>query len=671
MRSDPAVGWVAGRQTRPPLLVLVAVNLGAVVGVAATAVVGRPRFFGMALLLGAAVLVVDTLVLFPAELGRSDRPTWEAHGTSRSDLWAVLTDRRTLLATLATSLAVLGLDGRGVAYLVTVSAFFGGVFLRVATASYDDRGLPGDLWLFAAGSSTVAAAQTLTVAYFARTFDAIFHTTLARRIATYGTLEVVRPGRYQHILLSHTHMSLGLRLTGLDPRTYTAVFFAVLLPALLVPLFAVFRNVTGSTRIGLFGVGLTAINPSFLEWAMHVHAQSINFAVLVTLLVLLTKWRPDVRVTLLTGVAALAAATTHHLSTAMIVALVTVPVGLVTVWDLLARLGIGLRSTFVRYAVFVITAVSYWAWTGLFGTVENWLSDTSPQASSDLPTKQFVIRRYDDPGSLLDATVPFLLNNAHYVVFLALAGVVMAALVSDHDVPGRVWFVAAVFVGAVVFYVPNPVWVPLRGWAVLNRWDIMTVPFLLLPAVGLGVLTRRSGDSRHLLTGGIVALLIVTSVGAGFSDPSLADLSGNEKGAQRYFTEGHLAAASFAADERDTADEPVYGPTLFPGYLQCATWTDEGTDEPRGFGFLEARNGTLDVRGGLNVIPVESLREKKIKVQLVNPPVYEQSVVVRAPVSSERAAWNATDRSVVYDNGGTVVAYAPTTDPGAGGVECK
>lgn len=675
MRSDTAVGRSPGRSERPSDLAVVVVNLTAVTGVLVASAIGRPRFLGMTLVFASAVAIVDALILPVRETVRARDPGVWAVLTDRVDRYEparavpILTDRRTILTTLAASVAVVTLVGRGLAYFLVVTVFFSLAICRVAIRGKTD-GWPKELGTFVLGTASVTAAQILTVAYYARTFDTIFHTTVAGRIAAFQSLAVVQETRYDDLLLSHTYMGLGMELTGLSPRTYTAITVIALYAASLVTLFALFRNVTDSVRVSLLGVGLLAVNPTLFRWATQTHAQGVNFLLFLTFLLLVSKWRPDVRVTGLVAVVAVAMVTTHHLSTAMAVVLGGIPVALVGGWNLFVGVSITVRPLVIRYTLVVVTGVIYWTQTGITNAIFVWLFATSP-ASEGLPTKQFIVQRYTDPIALIDATVPFLLDQAHYVVFVAFAGYVLAEIYRrGRRVDRSVLFVAVLFLAAVTLYVPNPVWVPLRGWAAINRWGIMTLPFLLLPAVGLNLLAKRArGQGGSAVIAVLVIVLVFTSVGGAFSDPSLPDVAGEERGAQRYFSAGDVAAAEFAVEKR--AGQSVYGPTLFPGYLQCSTWDGPGDDERRGFASMTVQNGEIQTNSGLTIMPERAFVENGIKVRVVNPAAYEQNVTVFAPVFDETIAWTTADRSVVYDNGETVIVYEPPGDENPEGERCE
>lgn len=663
MYPDVLVTPDKGSRFRLLQAVLLLLNVGVVAQLAVTMQIGRPRFFGMGIVFLGAVVLLDAFVLVPrSELRHID---WGQATT-------VVRDPRVTVVTLCLCVAVLFGFGRGLTFFGAMGVFFTQVVGRILTGNDRPGSWHFDAAALVAGTAIVIAAQTLTVAYYARVFDTIYHTTLTRRIATYGTLDVVSATRYDDLLLYHTQASVGMRITDLAPRTYGAVFFAVLYALSLVIVFALFRNVTGVTRTGLVGTALIAFNPQFIRWGTNVHAQGLNFVFLLAFLLVLSKWRPDLRMTSIAVVIAIAIATTHHLSTAMAATMITVPVLAITLWTRVSASDIGVRSVLFRYLMLVGIVAYYWNETGIIYGAQLWLSDLSPQASAGVTTKQFLIQQYADPAALVDATVPFLLNNAHYGIFMLFAGYALWLFLRPEreELTDTALFVTVMFVFAVFLYIPNPGWLPLRGVAVLNRWGIMTLPFLLLPAVGLNML---STDFKNTV-GSILVLVLVfglvfTSIGGGFTDPSLADATGNEKGAQRYFSQDDIDAANFAATHHN--ESAVYGPTEFPGLLQCGGWTGPSPDTPGSFGQMTVEDGTIVVQQGLTIMPEDTFRTDKIKVSVVNPEGYPDDVVVWTPVSDETADWDRERHDVVYDNGRTVIAYSDAGNGDTPQSRCK
>ena len=658
MVLDVSVPASNQRRVRLLYVSLAALNLAALLGVAVGLYLGRMRYFGMALVALLAVALLDAIV-FAA--GESRTPVRFRTGP-HADHVTVARDPRIATAALFASVFAFAVFGRGAVYFAAVAAFFSAVLVRVAYTDYDEQSVTFDLGLVVLGGVLVLASKSLGVAYYASTFDTIYHTTHARRIAAFETLAVMEPTRYDVLPLFHTVASVGLRATGLPPRTFVGVFFAVLYPLAAVTVFAVIRNVTDSPQLGLLSAAILSVNPAFLTWGAHSHAQSLSFVFLVTFLAVLSKTTLDRRHTAIAALVSVAWVMTHHLSFAMGVFLISVPVAAVSVWTLLSTIDIRiLRPMIQRYVILVLVGVVYWTATGLLQHPVRWILRTSPAASVGVPTRNLLIQYYSEPLELLTAAVPFLLDSVHYAFFLALAGygVWVAFRPGEHGSRWGAPLILFCFSVGALLYVPNPVWVPLRGLATLNRWGIMALPFIVLvPALGLRVVaTERHGSLGTALVGVLVLALVFTSVGSGYADPSLADTAGYERGSQGYFTEEDLAAAAFVLDH--SRESRVDASSLLPGYLSYTSWTTIDDDPPDRFTTVRVVDGDLSIRPGLTVVQQDALHNSRIKVLIEDPDpdIYPAGVSIYAPVSAEMIGWSEDLESVVYSDGGTVVVY--------------
>lgn len=645
-------------------LSLLLANVITLLGIFLTVRIGRPRYFGMATVGFLAVGLLDVLVLVP-----------EREGVTKSRAVAVLKDGRLAVGLLFGSVFTLFLFGRGVVYFGTVAVFLAVVLVRISVTDYRDRGATFDLAVIVAGGVLLLASRSLTVAYHAPTLDSIYHTAHAQRLASVESLEVLAPSRYDDLPLFHTVASVGIRLTGLSPRTAVAVFMAFLYPATGVAVFALFENVIDSTKTALLGTAFFIFNPAFLTWGTKSHPQSLSFVFLGVFLLLLTKVTTSARRYEYTGLAvvvSLAWVTTHHLGLAMGVFLITIPMVAAVAWSRTTATEFPVYPAVERYLVLVVVVGLYWSATGVTSEAMQWIFRYSPSASAGIPTQQFLIQLFTDPAALAAAAVPFLLDALHYVFFLALAGYgLWTILQSGPDrggSTGAYLLITLCFLVAVLLYVPNPTWIPLRGVATLTRWEIMVLPFVLLvPALGFRWLAAEHRGTLRIVAVGVLAFAVVfASVGGGFDDPSLADAAGYERGIQTHFTEQNLAAGEFVLGH--TNDTPVAASSLFPSYLSYADWATRA-DEPQHpassqdlrFTTVAVANDTLVTGPGLTVIQYDAYRNSRIKVLLRNPQseIYPADVAVYAPVSDEEVAWDTERESVVYSDGDTVIAYNP------------
>lgn len=639
---------------------LALVNGSALIGLDFAANTGRPRFFGMTVIAVLAVLLLDVFLLVPGGIGG-------AVVARTRPLWIVIQDRRFAGSVLSLSVVVLLLVGRGTAHFLLVSAFFASVVVHIYLADYGRTSTTSTLGLLAGGGGLLLAAQVLTVPYYVRTLDTVYHTALARRITTVGSLAAVRTTRYADLPVFHTLASIGTQLSALEPRLLIALLFIVLFPVALVAGFVVFRNVTGRPKLALLGVAALAVNPEFIAWGTQAHVQSLSFVFLAVFLVLLTKWARDVRYAVAAGVVILAWIMTHHLSVFMAVILLSAPVGVGTLWVLVANRDYwsAIQRPLRQHTLLTVAVAVYWWLTGLVWVPVNWITRFSPAATTGLPTEQFLIQVYSNPVELALAAVPFVLEQFHYVFFLALAGYGLWTIVrAGGTLPSRVFPVAILgFLVAAPLYVPNPTWMVARGLAALNRWGIMTLLFVMLvPVLGL---RRLRGDTGRSVSALGIALLVVVmvfvSITAGFTDPSLADTAGYEKGDRKYLTTENLAAADHVLEY--TADTSVSTSHLFSGYLTHESWTSGANERPERFERMVVVDGRLVTRPGLTVIQHRALQEKQIKVSIKPPQSepYPDDVTIFAPVSADDVELGLARENVVYDNADTIITFKPRT----------
>lgn len=661
VRSGPA-GAPAETRSSPRSEVLYAslgfLNVGVLAGILFAVRTGRPRFFGMTVIGTLTVLLTDVLVFRPfdrfgATLGARTAP-----------LWSLVGDRRFAASALVASVGVLSTVGRGLVFFALIAVFFVSMTLHVLLGE-ERAGVPSNVLLVAGGGGLAVAGQALTVPYYVRTLDTFYHTTLARHIATAGFVEVTAMTRYGDLPVFHTLAAVYIQLTQLDPRLIIGALMVFLFSVVAVGGFAFVRNVTGSAVVGFLGATLLAVNTEFIGWGTQSHVQSLSFVFLAVFLLLLTKWARDIRYTLTAAVVTLAWVMTHHLSVFMSVVLISTWVGAGVLWSLYAKPSSreALWRPLQQSALLVTAVGTYWWITGLLWVPIGWITEHSPAASSGLPTEQFIIQSYTDPVALAVASVPFVLNKLHYVFFLGLCAYGLWTIVRgetrlpSHTLPK----VAVGFLVAAPLYVPNPVWIVARGMAVLNRWGIMTLLFLLpIGALGLKrVATAPKRSTRVVAVAVLVFGVAFLSLGAGFTDPSLSDSVGYDKGARKHFSAGNINSGEHISQY--TSDTPVRSSHAFSGYLTFEQWAAGSADRSDRFGLATVTDGQLDSEPGLTVVEYGSLRTNRIKLGVTpeRSDIYDGEVVVLAPVSDERVEFSPARRNIVYHNSDTMMLYEP------------
>lgn len=640
-------------------------NAVAVFGLVLGAEAGRPRFFGMAVIAAVAMLVLDAVVVRPFEAvgsGFVEDTEW---------VWLTVRDQRFALAALLCSVGVVFVSGHGIVFFLLMAVFLTSVVLH----AYIDGSrtfVPSSLALLAAGAGVTLAAQVLMVPYYMRTLDTVYHTALARRITTLGSLSATAGTRYADLPVYHTLASVATQATGLAPRTVAGVLFAVLFAVAVVACFAVVRNLTGSNTVGLIGAALLAGNPAFVAWGSQSHVQSLSFFFLAVFLVLLSKFARDPRYTLASVIVTLAWTLTHHLSVFMSITLIAVWVLAGTFWILVANRGQleAIRRPVYQYMILTVSVSVYWYLSDLIWIPVNWITEHSTAASSGLPTEQFLIQTYSDPVALALASASFLLNNLHYAFLLALCGYGFWTVVRpDGTVPSRAF--PKVIVGALVaipLYVPNPTWMAARGLAALNRWGIMAILFAL-PVAALGIGRFANGSIRLpdrsrrysgvLAVVAVVGLMAFFSLGGAFTDPSLAGTVGEEDGARKALSASTIDAGDHVLAYTD--DAAVYTSHGLSGYLTHESWNATQRERSERFEVVSVVDGRVVAEEGLTIVEAESLRRSNVKFAQTpsKSDVYDGNVSILAPVSTDTVELDPQRRNVVYDNDDTYVTFEP------------
>lgn len=311
----------------------------------------------------------------------------------------------------------------------------------------------------------------------------------------------------------------------------------------------------------------------------------------------------------------------------------------------------------------------YWSDVGVVNEAEQWLTTFSPKASEGVDTTASLIVFYDDPGTLFVNAVPSLISELHYGFWLGFATVGIWTLFKSERIPiSRLPLVLISVLAAAVFYFPNPAWIPLRGIAFLPRWGIMTLPFvtvivtLTLNELGQSV-SERGATILPLV---MIFLLLTVSVSSGFTDPSITDLSGYEKGERKYLSEEDMSAYSYTVTY-STPEQELSSGGILNNYMILQEWTRQPDSTRRAGPWVDwyertsVVDGQVVINDGLTVFQKAAFEEKGIRMALVNPEgrAYRNvgDITILSAVSNEDATWTEANKSVVYSNRETVVAY--------------
>ena len=628
----------------------VAAHLLLPVGWVLTVRVGRPRFFGLYLYSAVALLLFDVLLLAVAQ---SD--PWKASRFQRT-----LIDGRVVAILLALTVAAFASSGRGpLAYALAAATGTSLVYRSVLREQH----VGPTLLLVGILGMTLLAAKVFTVPFLAQTPDSFVHSDITARIIETESLSAYHGSRYDGFLLFHVLAATVGLFAAAPARSAAGLLLVVAFSAAAVGVFAVVRNIGCRTAVAAVAATLVVTNVAFLNWGAKAHYQSLSFVLLVFLLFLVFLAPRTRRGLVLLVPVAVAWANVHHLSVAMGSLLLTVPLAIG--WWFRNRGPIGAGGVLLLLGTVVVTKWSILtAWLRVPIT---WVFIHSPLAKLgetdiNIGTTGFYVSVYNDFGSLLDATLPFLVDRLHLSPLLALTAVGGLALLRRRTRLTRVLLALAAL--PVVVYFPNPIWLPLRGVALLTRWDIIALPFLVgVVAVGTTTLVRSSGRSDEWILSTLqpvaiclfVFLTVFATVSTGFYAPTTSDFIGADRYDKQYLDRQDLAAADWTKDHADR-DRLTYATSKLSKYLEHTTGPTRANPLRARRGRISGVGGTFLFPNGLTMVQVRSFQTRAVKVAFTpRAGYYPNRTDVLEPVSGEYITYDRNAASVVYDNGATVV----------------
>ena len=641
-------------------------NLALIPGAQFVIETGRPRFVGLFGYVLIAVLLFDLVYLIDYF---SD---WRAT-TSWWSLPALLADRRLPAIFLLAGITSFTTLGRGLPSYLLLALVYVTLLVRITRVDLDERSVIPELLLVLTGFATLIASQVLTVPYYADTADTVVHTTYATQVATSGTLEGLVGTRYFRFPFYHVWNAVGIQLTDLWPRHAVALLSIALFSTVIVLVYLLVRNWLGSKRLGLTAAVLTSVTPAFIEWASKAHAQSLSFFFFAAFLLLLFGFSDRRRILLCVPLLG-AWVVTHHLSVAMAIVLLGLPVVAATLLFGLRTIDVAslARRPLLLYATFVTVVVAYWTIvTTYIYEPFGWIFLYSP-AAEGVPSLQYVIQQYEDPRALVAASVPYVVDNLDFALLLMVAGVGFWAVLSTRRIESLRWKVAlAGFVPGAAMFFPNPAWIPLEGLATVNRWAIMTLP-LTIPVFAVGLQRLCSLASNRSLRGGVTAvivfLVVFTSLTTGMANPTFTELNGINKYPRFYISDHDMAAIEFT--QSHTVDgEVVHTAVPIASYLQKTPWPGEA-GERASVPQLTANglDGHIQICPGVTLFPTEAFYDDGIRITFhdVLGEAYSEDVSVSDVAIPSEVGWNPGGVSQVYSNRGTELYYATTDNPDLG-----
>lgn len=618
--------------------------------------IGRPRFLGLYLYGVVALLLFDLCLL---AVGRSG-----GGSGVRCDRTAL--DWRVPLILMGLSVAVFATLGRGaVAYLLVALA---ATLLVYRSAALGEEQFGTTLFLAALVGAVLLSVKVFSVEYLAHTSDTIKHAEVSATIVETGGLSALQGTRFEGFLVFHTYTAFISKVIAISTRAAAGLLFGVLFPAAAVGVSRLVRGFTGSAVPAGIASVLVVTNPSFLTWGSKAHYQSFSVALFVFLVLAVFATRSSSRSMLLVAPIAVVWVSSHHLSVAMACTLLVVPLVLV-MWDdrnqPLAR-----NVTVVLLAVLV---VSKWVVdTTWFTTPIAWLLFQSPMArlgrtNVSIGTTKFYVDIYTDSGELVDASLPFLVDHLYLSVLLAAFAAGVLTLLTRRSRETTLLLAGAT--APAVFYFPNPIWVPLRGFAVLSRWDIVALPFVIgFPAIGFAAIIANVSHTtesmqaiaRTTFVVSLVFSLAFVSVSTGFYAPTTSDFIGADRHDKQYLDRQDIETAMWVVEYAET-ERPTYATSKLFKYVRYTTGpATEDTFDAR-WARTSGPKGRFRYPSGLTIVQVQSLRRTAVKVSFTpREGYYPNGTRVVEPVSASDVTYDRDAVNLVYNNGAVVVHESAT-----------
>lgn len=647
------VEFLLKRRHRPSLLLggLILANAAAIPAFFFIARSGQPRFFAFYVVISVGLLILDISLLVSSD---TTRPT-----TFPSILRPCL-DQRVLVVVLFAGVTTFALIGRGLAFYLVMSLFFASLLIRAFVVERTDERI-GSLALVVAGSFLLVVSQIASVPYFHRTADTILHTGFAVRIARTGFIRTASPGRYGNLPVFHTTMASLIQVANGQMRLIMGVAVGALFQVAVVAFYILLRKFNESTGVSLAGALLMGISTPFLSWGTENHAQSLSFVFFMCFLLILATRFNDRRNTILTVAVVMTWVLTHQLTLLIAIALIGTPLGFLYAYSFLRPTAFEnqIKTAWFRLSILVITLVTYWTIvTQIIREPIAWFLYTSPQAQG-VSTRGYLVVVYSNFWDLVRASVPEVIDKIQFAFWLGVAALGVWTVIRHIDRSQRHRLVALLaFPAAAVFFFPNPIWVPLQGAAMIRRWALLALPFvLLMPALGVRrLVSGRKAAIKTIFVVLLVGSLVFLSISTILFDPNITELAGYDKRTTKYLDSSDFSSMSYIYAYSNGSH--VYGTTLFPVYMSEYDFKYQRNRGEHGWIIGNLTQGEILFQPGLNVVEVDALRTKRTRLVVSTDPV------ILAAVTEDMTSVNETRGSRVYDTNGTTIYYSPPANSG-------
>lgn len=633
------------------LIFITIIHLSLIPGFYFAIQIGRAQFVGLLMYIVLSLAILDFAILFQIWRNRENIIYRYPHDVPTID-------GRIIASLIAISISIVTVTGTGLIFYFSISIVIILVFIRILCDDNSKIGIILNFFFITLISFCLIAARTLTVYFPADSSDSITHTAIANNIVYYESLSSFSGTRYWGYFIFHILSAMGVQITALPTRTLISVFTGILFQVVLLSVGAVVIKWCSSIRSALLVSALLGFNVQFLTWGSKAHYQSLSFVFMSVFILIIVLHLKDRRMILPGLIVAFAWLMTHHISVLMFL---TIIVPTIVISITLGSMNIN-KVSLLLGLIFTILFLVHWSLTtGTIITPLNWLLFRSP-ISQGISSTMF-IETHEIGEELLQESISVFLSYLHLSIILAFFVIGLLVALDNCSEHKKRW-IPILFSGmlAAVFYFPNPLWIPLEGALLIERWWIIMVPFaMILSSYGLQEIVNRDLNSMVsvILISVIMFLLIFASVSTGVGSPSLANIAGYEDGYQPYLTDKDREATTFANSYKET-DQQISGTSLTAQYAFRQEWQYDTDVEEETYQRvrIDGPNGKVIYNPGLTIFQVNAYYQNSIMVNIES----DQSDNIRTTGGNSNIYWEPDSENIVYTNGDTIIHYTSEQD---------
>lgn len=597
-------------------VLLLALHLFAAGGLLLVLEFGNPRYAGLYGYVASALLVFDILYYFPRLKEFRTRVS-----TAR------LFDARVLYGLFFLSVTVVALAGKGVLYYLVVTVL---VLMLIYSTVLDGVTVHRITVLFIT-SITLLVGEASTGSFYFAYFDTISHTNTIADVSRANDLQPVEYAR-GHLPSLFLLGGVAVEIFGSETRWTMAMLTAVGIQTVGLVVFTFASRFGFARTTGFVGYSLVVVSPSFLDFGTRVHPQTLSL-ILFSMFALVSMLSDRTRRQFLL-LPIIVTWMLSHQASLLIGAFLFLPFSVY-----LYSLGKDGPAKSLFLLGIIVTA--YWVvLTMLVSAIAGWLLFTNPQVNA--AQTRLLIPTVESPLELLHHSMPYYLSSTYRSFWLALAGMGTYSVFHRYGWSNRFGVVLSLCIPAGWAFFPNPGWIGIQDVLILQRWNVMALPLVvILPAIGLRSLVRETTSPRGVVVGFVVALLLFTSLSSGFTDPSLTGMAGDPKEIRHYLTDQDVSSIEFVSTH---VEGEVETSLSYAQYMVGTGMTQEGHV------VTVSGGGTIVDSNRPVLLPEAALHDHGIKVRIRTDGDVQYMKIV-----DEVDQGSPSTRNRVYTNGGAIL----------------